>query len=172
MAGTSLGTCPLGTGVVLPLAALGDRRAIEVLHHVEEAYGRARPHRERAWTRFLDPGRMTAFQLSPYVRLGDEHHVIEAGQAAPSAVAQGSDHKKAAIVYADIAQVQLQIGDIAEGVTYARRALETAQRGESTWGIQHLATVEKALAPHSDHTVRELFGDIAATRRNERPSPA
>ncbi|WP_371781774.1 hypothetical protein [Streptosporangium subroseum] len=45
-------------------------------------------------------------------------------------------------------------------------------RGESTWGIQHLATVEKALAPHTDHTVRELLGDIAATRRNEGSSPA
>ena len=116
--------------------------------------------------------RWTTLRAQTYVRLGDEHHVIEAGQTALSAVAQGSDHKKAAIVYADIAQAQLQIGDIAEGVTYARRALEAAQRSESTWGIQHLATVEKALAPHSDHTVRELLGDIAATRRNEGSSPA
>ena len=153
------------------LAALGDRRAIEVMHQAHEAYDRARPHRERAWTRFLDPGRMAAFQLSTYVRLGDEHHVIEAGQTALSAVAQESDHKKAAIVYADIAQAQLQIGDIAEGITYARRALEAAQRSESTWGIEHLATVEKALAPHTDHAVRELLGDIAATRRNQGPSP-
>ncbi len=143
-----------------------------MLHQAEEAYGRARPHRERAWTRFLDAGRMAAFQLSTYVRLGDEHHVIEAGQTALSAVGQESGHKKAAIVYADIAQTQLQIGDIAEGITYARRALASAQRSESTWGIQYLATMEKALEPHTDQAVRELLGDIAATRRNAGPSPA
>jgi hypothetical protein len=108
---------------------------------------------------------MAAFQLSTYVRLGDEHHVIETGQATLSAVAQGREHKKAAIVYADITQAQLQIGDIAKGVTYARRALEAAQRSESTWGIQHLATVEKALAPHSDHTVREDGPERPESRR-------
>ncbi|MDP9866035.1 MULTISPECIES: helix-turn-helix domain-containing protein [Streptosporangium] len=154
------------------LAALGDRRAIDLLHQAEEAYGRARPHRERAWTRFLDPGRMAAFQLSTYVRLGDERRVIEAGQAALSAVAQDADHKKVAVIYADIAQAQLQIGDVAEGVAYARRALDAVQRGESTWGLQHLTTVEKALATQQDQAARELLGDIVSTRRSLGPSPA
>ncbi len=109
---------------------------------------------------------MAAFQLSTYVRLGDEHRVIEAGQAALSAIAQDSDHKKAAVVYADIAQAQLHIGDIAEGVAYARRALESARRSESTWGLQHLTTIEKALAAQQDQAARDLLGDITATRRS------
>ncbi|ACZ91690.1 hypothetical protein Sros_9064 [Streptosporangium roseum DSM 43021] len=154
------------------LAALGDRRAVDLLHQAEEAYGRARPHRERAWTRFLDPGRMAAFQLSTYVRLGDERQVIEAGQAALSAVAQDADHKKVAVIYADIAQAQLQIGDVAEGIAYARRALDAAQRGESTWGLQHLTTVEKALSTQQDQAARDLLGDIVSTRRTLGPSPA
>ncbi|MEV8639449.1 hypothetical protein AB0395_48190 [Streptosporangium sp. NPDC051023] len=97
--------------------------------------------------------------------------MIEAGQAALSAIGQDSDHKKAAVVYADIAQAQLQLGDIAEGVTYARRALESAQRSESTWGLQHLTTVEKALASHQDQAARALVGDITATRRSLGTSP-
>nr|WP_229806295.1 hypothetical protein [Microbispora rosea] len=76
------------------------------------------------------------------------------------------------IVYADIAQAQLQLGDVSEGVAYARRALEAAQRTESTWGMQHLATVENALAARPDHAARELLGDIRATRRALGPSPA
>ncbi|MFI7539208.1 XRE family transcriptional regulator [Streptosporangium sp. NPDC049376] len=154
------------------LAALGDRRAVSLLHQAEDAYSRARPHRERAWTRFLDAGRMAAFHLSTYVRLGDDHRVIEAGQAALSAVAQDTDHKKVAVVYADIAQAQLQIGDVTEGVTYARRALESARRSESTWGLQHLATVEKTLAVQKDQAARELLGDITSTRRALGTSPA
>ncbi|MFI6888017.1 hypothetical protein [Streptosporangium canum] len=154
------------------MAALGDRRAVDLLQQAEEAYGRARPHRERAWTRFLDPGRMAAFQLSTYVRLGDERQVIEAGQAALSAVAQDADHKKAAVIHAEIAQAQLQVGDVAEGVAYARRALDAAQRGESTWGLQHLTTVEKALSTQQDQAARDLLGDIVSTRRTLGSSPA
>lgn len=154
------------------LAALGDGQAVELLQRAEEAHTRARPHRERAWTRFLDTGRMAAFRLSTYVRLGDEQHVTEAGQAALAALGQGEDQKRVSVVYADIAQAQLQIGDVTEGVAYARRALEAAQRTESTWGMQHLAKVEKALAARPDQAARELLGDIRATRRALGPSPA
>lgn len=154
------------------LAALGDGQAVELLQRAEEAHTRARPHRERAWTRFLDAGRMAAFQLSTYVRLGDEQHVTEAGQAALTALGQDEDQKRVSVVYTDIAQAQLQIGDVTEGVGYARRALEAAQRTESTWGMQHLAKVEKALAARPDHAARELLGDIRATRRALGPSPA
>jgi transcriptional regulator with XRE-family HTH domain/tetratricopeptide (TPR) repeat protein len=154
------------------LAALGDRRAIDLIHQAEDAYTRARPHRERAWTRFLDAGRMAAFRLSTYLRLGDEPKVIEAGQAALAAIAQDTDQKKTAVIYADIAQAQLQLGDITQGLTYARRALESAQRSESTWGLQHLANVEKVLVARPDRAAKELLGDIAATRRNLGTSPA
>jgi hypothetical protein len=115
------------------LAAMDDQRAIELLHQADEAYSRAQPHREHAWTRFLDPGRIAAFQLSTYVRLGDEHRVIEAGQHALSSIGQVSDHKRAAVIYSDVSQGQFQIGDVAEGINYARRALESAQRTESKW---------------------------------------
>ncbi|WP_226873674.1 hypothetical protein [Microbispora sitophila] len=154
------------------LAALGDGQAVELLQRAEEAHTRARPHRERAWTRFLDAGRIAAFQLSTYVRLGDEQHVTEAGQAALAALGQDEDQKRVSVVYTDIAQAQLQIGDVTEGVTYARRALEAAHRTESTWGMQHLTKVEKALAARPDHAARELLGDIRATRRALGPSPA
>jgi hypothetical protein len=154
------------------LAALGDRAAIKLLNQAEEAHSRARPHRERAWTRFLDAGRMAAFQLSTYVRLGDEQRVIEAGEAALMAVAQDKERKRVSVVYADIAQAQLQIGDVTEGVAYARRALEAAQRTESTWGMQHLAKVEKALATRPDQAARDLLGDIRSTRRSLGPSLA
>ncbi|WP_244312640.1 helix-turn-helix domain-containing protein [Microbispora hainanensis] len=154
------------------LAALGDGQAVELLQRAEDAHTRARPHRERAWTRFLDAGRMAAFQLSTYVRLGDEQHVTEAGRAALAALGQDEDQKRVSVVYTDIAQAQLQLGDVTEGVAYARRALEAAQRTESTWGMQHLAKVEKALAARPDHAARELLGDIRATRRALGPSPA
>ncbi|WP_326647137.1 XRE family transcriptional regulator [Streptosporangium sp. NBC_01755] len=154
------------------LAALGDRRAIDLLHQAEEAYSRAQPHREQAWTRFLDSGRMAAFRLSTYVRLGDERKVVEAGQAALSAVGQDTDGKIAAIVYADIAQAQLQIGDIAEGVAYARQALDAAQRSETTWGLRRLTAVERVLASQSDRAARELVGDIVSTRQRLERSPA
>lgn len=154
------------------LAGLGDRQAVELLHCAEEAFDRAQPHRERAWTRFLDAGRMAAFQLSTYVRLSDERHVLEAGQAPLDSIGQKTDHKRAAVIYTDVAKAQFQLGDTAEGVAYARRALEAAQRTESTWGLQHLLTIEKALADQQDHAARELLGDLIATRRGLGPSPA
>ncbi|MFD8556676.1 hypothetical protein ACWDOR_20135 [Streptosporangium canum] len=98
--------------------------------------------------------------------------MIEAGQAALSAVAQDADHKKVAVIHADIAQAQLRIGDVAEGIAYARRALDAAQRGESTWGLQHLTTVAKALSTQQAQAARDLLGDIAATRRTLGSSPA
>ncbi|GAA3091434.1 hypothetical protein GCM10017600_41360 [Streptosporangium carneum] len=61
---------------------------------------------------------------------------------------------------------------MAEGVAYTRRALESAQRSESTWGLQHLTTVEKTLAAQADPTARDLLGDIVATRRSLGTSPA
>ena len=154
------------------LAALGDGHAAELLQRAEEAHTRARPHRERAWTRFLDPGRMAAFQLSTYVRLGDEQRVAEASQAALAALGPDEDQKRVSVVYADIAQAQLQLGDVTEGVAYARRALEAAQRTESTWGMQHLTKVEKALAARPDKAARELLGDLRANRRALGLSPA
>lgn len=108
---------------------------------------------------------MVAFQLSTYLRLGDERHLIETGDAALNAVDQDQDHKRASIVYADAAQAQLQLGNIAEGVAYARRALEAAQSAESTWGLHHLARVEKTLAVRPDKAARDLLGDILTTRR-------
>ncbi|GLX09444.1 hypothetical protein Misp03_63700 [Microbispora sp. NBRC 16548] len=59
-----------------------------------------------------------------------------------------------------------------EGVAYARRALEAAQRTESIWGVQHLAKVDKALTARPDRAARDLLGDIRATRRALGPSPA
>jgi len=154
------------------LAALGDGQAVELLQRAEEAHNQARPHRERAWTRFLDSGRMAAFQLSTYVRLGDEQRVTEASQAALAALGPDQDRKRVSVVYADIAQAQLQLGDITEGVAYARRALEAAQRTESSWGMRHLAKIEKALAARPDQAARELLGDLRATRRALGQSPA
>ncbi|MEW9549715.1 helix-turn-helix domain-containing protein [Nonomuraea sp. NPDC050783] len=154
------------------LAGLGDRQAVERLRQAEEAFDHARPHRERAWTRFLDAGRMAAFQLSVHVRLGDERQVTAAGQQALTSVDGDVDHKRIAVIYADIAQAQLQIGDIPTGVTYARRALDAAQRTESTWGLQHLGNVEKALAGQRDPAARELLGDLISTRRALGSSPA
>ncbi|SET62599.1 hypothetical protein [Nonomuraea wenchangensis] len=82
------------------------------------------------------------------------------------------DHKRIAVIYADIAQAQLQIGDIPTGVTYARRALDAAQRTESTWGLQHLGNVEKTLTGQRDPAARELLGDLISTRRALGSSPA
>ncbi|MEU6725950.1 hypothetical protein ABZ917_19790 [Nonomuraea wenchangensis] len=115
---------------------------------------------------------MAAFQLSVHVRLGDEQQVTAAGQQALSSVDGDGDHKRLAVIYADIAQAQFQIGDIPTGVTYARRALDAAQRTESTWGLQHLGNVEKALTGQRDPAARELLGDLISTRRALGLSPA
>ncbi|GGP11060.1 hypothetical protein LDL08_28850 [Nonomuraea glycinis] len=115
---------------------------------------------------------MAVFQLSVHVRPGDERQVIAAGQHALSSVGEDADHKHIAVIYADVAQGQFQIGDIPTGITYARRALESAQRTESTWGLQHLGTVEKTLAAHKDPAARELLGDLISTRRTLGSSPA
>ncbi|MEV4080068.1 helix-turn-helix transcriptional regulator [Nonomuraea fuscirosea] len=125
------------------LATLGDRHAVERLRQAEEAFDHSRPHRERAWTRFLDAGRMAAFQLSVHVRLGDEQRVIAAGQHALGSVGEDADHKRIAVIYADVAQAQFQIGDIPTGITYARQALESVacQKDGTTWlprGRDHL----------------------------------
>ncbi|MGW5687375.1 helix-turn-helix domain-containing protein [Nonomuraea sp. NPDC003754] len=153
------------------LAALGDRRAFELLRQAEEAFDHSRPHQERVWTGFLDVGRMAAFRLSTYVRLGDERHALDAGQTALDSIGQKADQKRAAIIYADVARAQFQLGDVAEGVNYARRALEATQRIESRWGFQHLFAVETILANQHNEASRELLGDLIAARRKLRPTP-
>ncbi|WP_434093923.1 hypothetical protein [Nonomuraea pusilla] len=115
---------------------------------------------------------MAAFQLSTYVALGDERHVLQAGQTALDSIGEKSDRKRAAVIYADIAKARFRLGDTGEGVAYARRALEAAQRTESTWGLQHLATIETTLAGQHDQAARELLGDLIATRRGAGTSPA
>ncbi|GAA2890217.1 hypothetical protein [Nonomuraea rubra] len=105
-------------------ADLGDRQALNRLEQARDVYAEARPQRERAWTRFLDPARMAAYRLSTYVNLGDENRVITEGQAALNALSYETDHKK-------IAATQPRIGDLNEGITSGRQALEIAQRTES-----------------------------------------
>ncbi|WP_198152793.1 helix-turn-helix domain-containing protein [Pseudofrankia sp. DC12] len=154
------------------LAALGDPNASTLLARAEEIYTAARPNRERAWTRFFDPGRFSAFQLTTWVRLGDEHRVLAAGQAALAAADQDPGFKHVSLVYADIAHAQLSLGDATEGLTYARRALESAQRAESTWGLRHLARVESALTASRHPGAREILADIASARLSQPGSPA
>ncbi len=154
------------------LAALNDRQALTRLAQAREAYGDARPRRERAWTRFLDPGRMAAYRLSTYVNLGDEQRVIDEGQTALNALSHETDHKKIAAVHADIAAAQLRIGDLNEGITSGRRALETAQRTESRWAFQQLTGVEKALTGKRDPSARELLAAINSAHRSLNQSPA
>ncbi|MGW4412943.1 helix-turn-helix domain-containing protein [Nonomuraea sp. NPDC004702] len=153
------------------LAALGDHGAIQLLRQAEEAFDHAQPHRERAWTRFLDTERMTAFRLSTHLLLGQERHALQAGQSALDSIGHDTSHKRAAIIYTDMAKAQFQLGDITEAITHARRALDTARRAESTWGLQHLATIEKTLAGQRDPSARELLGDLIATRRDTGPPP-
>ncbi|MBF8193762.1 helix-turn-helix domain-containing protein [Nonomuraea sp. K274] len=148
------------------LANLGDRQALIRLEEARDAYGEARPQRERAWTRFLDSGRMAAYRLSTYVNLGDEHRVIDEGQAALNALSHETDHKKIAAVHADIAAAQLRIGDLNEGITSGRPALETAQRTESRRAFQQLAGVENALTGKRDASARELLAAINSAHRS------
>ncbi|MEV0161060.1 helix-turn-helix domain-containing protein [Nonomuraea fuscirosea] len=148
------------------LAGLGDRQALMRLEQAREAYGQARPQRERAWTRFLDSGRMAAYRLSTYVNLGDEDRVIDEGQAALYALSHEADHKKIAAVHADIAAAQLRIGDLNEGITSGHRALETAQRTESRWAFQQLAAVENALSGKRDASACDLLAAINAAHRS------
>ncbi|MFI7617179.1 hypothetical protein ACIBP6_38730 [Nonomuraea terrae] len=115
---------------------------------------------------------MAAFQLSTHVRLGDEAHVVSATQRALGSIDQHTDQKRTAIIYTDVEQAQFQIGDSTAGVIYARRALESAQRTESTWGLQHLGTIEKTLASQLNHVARELLGDLISKRRALGSSPA
>ncbi|MGP4094285.1 hypothetical protein [Nonomuraea sp. KM90] len=136
------------------------------LEQAKDAYGDARPQRERAWIRFLDPGRMAAYRLSTYVHLGDEQRGIDEGQAALNALSHETDHKKIAAVHADIAAAQLRIGDLDEGIAGGRLALETAQRTESGWAFQQLAGVENALTGKRDATARELLAAINAAHRS------
>ncbi|MFC4589333.1 helix-turn-helix domain-containing protein [Sphaerisporangium corydalis] len=152
------------------VAALGDRRSLDVLQQAEEVYTRARPHREHAWTRFLDVGRVAAFRLSIYVGLGDERRVTEAGQEALSAVASDSEGKRVSVIYADIAQGQFKLGNHSEGLSFARRALKSVRHTESNWGLRHLATLERALTGRRDQASQELLQEIAATRQDRSSS--
>lgn len=154
------------------LAGLGDPQALIRLEQAKEAYADARPQRERAWTRFLDPGRMAAYRLSTYVSLGDGHRVIDESQAALSALSHETDHKKIAAVHADIAAAQLRIGDLNEGITGGRLALDTAQRTESRWAFQQLAGVERALSGKRDPSARELLAAITSAHRSLSRSPS
>src|SRR5260370_33638905 len=56
-------------------AAIGDPAAKDLIERAVDAFERARPQKERPWTRFLDEPRMTAMELSTYTRLGNEQKV-------------------------------------------------------------------------------------------------
>jgi hypothetical protein len=62
-------------------AAIGDPIAKELIKQAMDAFHRARPQRERPWTRFLDESRIDAMRLSTYTWLGDEQQVTSSQMA-------------------------------------------------------------------------------------------
>ncbi|WP_155128809.1 hypothetical protein [[Actinomadura] parvosata] len=80
--------------------------------------------------------------------------------------------RKSAAVHADIAAVQLRIGDLNQGITSGHLALETAQSTESRWAFQQLAVVENALTGKRDASARELLATINSAHRSLSQSPA
>jgi len=133
----------------------------ELIKQAVEAFHRARPQKERPWTRFLDEPRMSALELSTYTRLGDEQRVHELADNLLATVTPAS--KRAALINADVGIAAISLGDIGTGINYGRRSLEAVRASETSFGLWRLEELARALA--QEPRARELRAEIKQTRR-------
>jgi len=142
-------------------AAIGDPAASDLIRQAGEAFERARPQRERPWTRFLDQTRMNALELSTYTRLGNEQRVHDLADDLLATVTPAS--KRAALINADVGIASIRLGDINSGISYGRRSLDAVRASETSFGLWRLEELARALA--QEPRARDLRAEIKQTRR-------
>jgi len=142
-------------------AAIGDPAAGELIKQAVEAFHRARPQKERPWTRFLDEPRMSALELSTHTRLGNEQRVHELADNLLATVTPAS--KRAALINADVGIAAISLGDVNTGINYGRRSLEAVRASETSFGLWRLEELARALS--QEPRARELRAEIKQTRR-------
>ncbi len=142
-------------------AAIGDPAADDLIKQAAEAFDRARPQKERPWTRFLDQTRMNALELATYTRLGNEQKVHDLAGDLLATVTPAS--KRAALINADVGIASIRLGDVNSGISYGRRSLEAVKTSETSFGLWRLEELARALA--QEPKARELRAEIRQTRR-------
>jgi transcriptional regulator with XRE-family HTH domain len=142
-------------------ATIGEPIAEDLIKQAVDAFNRARPQRERPWTRFLDEPRMNSLELSTYTQLGKEKRVHELADNLLSTVTPAS--KRAALINADVGIAAVHLGDATSGINYGRRSLEAVRESETSFGLWRLEELARALA--SEARARELRAEIKQMRR-------
>jgi hypothetical protein len=142
-------------------AALGDRLAGDLIKQAAEAFNRARPQKERPWTRFLNETRMSAMELSTYTRIGNEQRVHGLADDLLATVTPAS--KRAALINADVGIASVRLGDVSSGINYGRRSLEAVRASETSFGLWRLEELGRSLA--QEPRARELRTEIKQIRQ-------
>jgi len=143
-------------------AAIGDATtAADLISQAVDAFKRARPQKERPWTRFLDEPRMNALELSTYTHLGNERRVHELADDLLATVTPAS--KRAALINADIGIAAVRLGDVTSGISYGRRSLEAVRASETSFGLWRLEELARVLSQVP--RARDLRTEIKQARR-------
>lgn len=98
-------------------ACLGDKaQALSSWGRAEDAFAVSDPEEDRVWTRFLDQNRFDSYRIATYSKVGRLDEAQEVAEAVLSRL-DGTDRKKAVIIYEDIARFEA----IAKGVNRWQR---------------------------------------------------
>jgi tetratricopeptide (TPR) repeat protein len=147
-------------------AQLGDtRQALNSWRNAEEAYSVADPEEDRVWTRFLDLNRFDSYRIATYSRIG---RLDEAQGTAASVLARLSqpDRKKAAIIFEDMARVNLARGSVIEAAQLARTGITVLRETEFAMWLPRYEIIAQALRNHSRKpAVRAYLEEFGVTKR-------
>jgi hypothetical protein len=142
-------------------ARLGSSKpALNVLDGGLSAHSSAQADQERAWTGFMDSSRMQGFAISTYARLGE---LEQARQAAGDALAVLGEQKHSAMILADIADLELRLGHLDEGLQRAGAALDIVVKTEFSVGFERLRALRHRLRGWArEPGVRQFEGQLLA----------
>lgn len=146
-------------------AIIGDASAAHALTARASDLFAATDMRARPWTRFLDRTRFGSMALSVYSRLGDVERAEQSAREVAASAAGLGEHKKLAVVGAEVALAYVRLGDVASGVQQARTSLAVTRALNAPLGWGRLDEVSKALSRSRVSAARAFREEYAATPR-------
>ncbi|WP_326637001.1 XRE family transcriptional regulator [Streptosporangium sp. NBC_01755] len=151
-------------------AALVDDRntALTAIARADEVYAEADIN-ARPWTCFLDAARFASMKLAVYTRVHHEEKSVTALDAIMTHLGPEPEIKKLCVVKADMAIARIRLGDIKEGVAYARSSLAATDAMASPLGWDRLDQVAKELRDSRATAAREFRAEYIATRPKVTP---
>jgi hypothetical protein len=145
------------------LAAMGDPAAKDLIEQASDLLMRARPLRERSWTRCLEPPYLDHMRLTVATRLTDKANIYKyIGDL--TALTNDPTPKKNGRELANVGLALVAVGEVHEGIHAGQRSLEAIQRTRAKYALGRLTQLGAALI-EAGPRARDLREGIRTTRQ-------